>query len=173
MWHRRVSTPFSLCLFVDFLLYYFFLSFFGFGQHTRALYFSLDPMGPGFVYASRAGLRDNFHVIVQMRAVPRACFRLLLILLLILISSPSLTGVSHLFPITHWCFSSLSYHSLCFSSLSYHSLLFLILLSSLTGVSHLFPIACWCLSSLSHHSRVFLISFPSLSAVSHLFPITR
>ncbi len=30
-------------------------------------------------YASRAGIRANFHIIVQTRTGPRACFRLLLI----------------------------------------------------------------------------------------------
>ncbi len=30
-------------------------------------------------YIPRAGLRANFHVIVQTRAGPRACFRILLI----------------------------------------------------------------------------------------------
>ncbi len=39
--------------------------------NARALHFS-PPLGPGFD-------RANFHVIVQTRAGPRACFRLLLI----------------------------------------------------------------------------------------------
>ncbi len=37
------------------------------------------PDGPRLFYASRAGLRANFHIIIQTRARPRACFRLLLI----------------------------------------------------------------------------------------------
>ncbi len=45
--------------------------------NARALHFSPDfftPLGPGFD-------RANFHVIVQTRAGPRACFKLLLIFL--------------------------------------------------------------------------------------------
>ncbi len=48
--------------------------------NARALHFSPAPTGPDFYTPLGPGFdRANFHVIVQMQAGPRACFRLLLI----------------------------------------------------------------------------------------------
>ncbi len=47
---------------------------------ARALHFSPAPTGPDFFTSLGPGFDPaNFHVIVQTRAGPRACFRLLLI----------------------------------------------------------------------------------------------
>ncbi len=48
--------------------------------NARALHFSPGPMGPNFFTPLGPGFdRAKFHVIVQMRDGPLACFRLLLI----------------------------------------------------------------------------------------------